>query len=182
MRKLHSASLRTTGAVRNCVPRRCWSQTETCWRHLSSVSSRCAMDLNNGVNTELANHINRGRTTGTSELACSSSPHANPSEEQASIKETGCSKSWETRKTRRTRKHCRNYLHQCMVVSSEDITRKQSHAISKVLHTRAAGVDDDPTYTSTGDMCPTELWHEHGRQQAALATTSRRMNSSAVSV
>ena len=47
---------------------------------------------------------------------------------------------------------------------------------------RAAGVDDCPTYTSTGDMCPTELGHEHGQQQAAHATTSRRMNSSAVSV
>ena len=70
-------------------------------RHVSSVSSRCARDLNSGVQTELPTISTEG-TTGTPELARSSSPHANPKEAQASIKETRCSKSWKKEDQRNT--------------------------------------------------------------------------------
>ena len=89
-------------------------------RHVRSVSSRCAGDLNSGVKTELPyqhrepqEHQNwRARVRHMQ----------TQSEAQASIKETGCSKSRETKKTRGARNIVKTTY--TMVVSSEDITRK----------------------------------------------------------
>ena len=59
-----------------------------------------------------------------------------------------------------------------MVVSSEDITRNSLSQFQRCCTQELLALDAGPTNTSSRDMCPTLLGHDHGQLQAAHATTS----------